>query len=72
MDIRFVSSLGHEQEEQIAHALIAVLGRLLDDTSVTYALRIRTASEQVFEKRHPTLGEADHAPYPPGDLRNFA
>ena len=71
MDIRFVSSLGPEEEERIAQALMAVLGQLLDGASLAYVLRIRTADRKVFEKTHPSLGDGQQHCHPPGDIRTF-
>jgi hypothetical protein len=70
MDIRFVSSLGPEEEERIAKALMAVLGQLLDGSPLAYVLRIRTDDRKVFEKTHPTVGDGEPRRRLPGDMRD--
>lgn len=72
MEIRFVSSLTPDEEEQLAQALLAIVGRVLDPSSVTYAVRIRTTARKVFDRTHPTLASRDDRPRelaePPGYL----
>lgn len=50
MDIRFVSTLTSEDEERVAGALLAALVALLEDLPITYALRIETAGQKVFQQ----------------------
>jgi hypothetical protein len=60
MEIRFVSSLSPDEEERLAQALLAIVGRVLDPSSVTYAVRIRTTGRKVFDRAHPTLPSRDN------------
>ncbi len=52
MDIRFVSSLTAEDENQFAPALLEAVGALLDQLPIAYTLRIETTGAQVFQHSH--------------------
>jgi hypothetical protein len=65
MEIRFISTLTPEDEEQVAPALLRAAAALLDQTGIAYTLRVETTSEKVFQHHHPSV-ERDLAP-----LRNF-
>ena len=54
MDIRFVSTLTAEDEDRIAGALLAALAALLADLPITYALRIDTTGNKVFQQTNIT------------------
>lgn len=57
MDIRFVSTLTAEDENNFAPALLRAIGSLLDQLPIAYTVRIETTGAQVFQHSHP-------APYP--------
>ena len=42
MDIRFVSSLTPDDEDRLATVLAQVVGSVLDQSSIAYAIHIRT------------------------------
>jgi hypothetical protein len=52
MDIRFVSSLTSEDENQFAPALLKAVAALLDQLPIAYTLRIETTASQVFQHTH--------------------
>jgi hypothetical protein len=52
MDIRFVSSLTTEDENQFAPAVLKAIGALLDQLPIAYSVRIETSGSQVFQHTH--------------------
>jgi hypothetical protein len=62
MEIRFISTLTPEDEENIAPALLRAAAALLDQTGIAYTLRIETTSEQVFQHNHPAVTDAGSSP----------
>ena len=52
MDIRFVSTLTAEDENNFAPALLRAIGSLLDQLPIAYTLRIETSGAQVFQHTH--------------------
>ena len=50
MDIRFTSTLTSEDEGRVAGALLAALVALLEDLPITYAIRIETTGQKVFQR----------------------
>jgi hypothetical protein len=60
MDIRFVSTLTAEDENNFAPALLRAIGSLLDQLPIAYTVRIETTGAQVFQHSHP----ASEPPYP--------
>lgn len=52
MEIRFISSLTSEDERQFAMALIKAVGALLDQSPITYTLRIETSCAKVYQHSH--------------------
>jgi hypothetical protein len=59
MEIRFISTLTADDEQQMAPALMNAVTALLDAMPIAYTLRIETLGAQVFQHTHPsTTGEA--------------
>lgn len=56
MDIRFVSSLTPDDENELAPALISAISALLDRVELAYTLRIETTGAQVLQHSHPSMG----------------
>jgi hypothetical protein len=56
MEIRFVSTLTPEDEDQLAPALLAAVTALLDQSALAYTMTIHTSSEAVFHHTHPLVG----------------
>jgi hypothetical protein len=57
MNIRFVSTLTADDENQIAPALIKAVGALLDQLPIAYTVRIETTGAQTFQHTHPSFGD---------------
>jgi hypothetical protein len=55
MDIRFISSLTPDDEEQVAPALLRAVSTLLDQFAIVYSIRIETSGRLVFQHAHPAL-----------------
>jgi len=55
MNIRFVSTLTAEDENQFAPALLGAIGSLLDQLPIAYTVRIETTGAQVFQHSHPAF-----------------
>ena len=53
MDIRFVSTLTPEDENNLAAGLVAAIGALLDKFPIPYTIRIETTSARVYQHTHP-------------------
>ena len=49
VEIRFISSLTAEDEDQFAPALLKAVGALLDQLPIAYTMRIQTTGAQVFQ-----------------------
>ena len=49
MEIRFISSLTAEDENQFAPALLKAVAALLDRLPIAYTMRIQTTGAQVFQ-----------------------
>jgi len=60
MDIRFVSTLTAEDENNFAPALLRAIGSLLDQLPIAYTVRIETTGAQVFQHSYPAF----ESPYP--------
>jgi len=58
MEIRFISTLTPDDEENVAPALLRAAAALLDQTGIAYTLRIETTSEKVFQHNHPAVAGA--------------
>ncbi len=56
MDIRFVSTLTAEDEDQIAPTLLKAAAAILDGLSLAYTLRIETTAQTVYQYHHPPVG----------------
>ena len=74
MEIRFISSLTAEDENQVAPALLKAFGALLDQLPIAYTLRIETSGAQVHQHTHTYdapdeetrhVDEEAHARFPP-------
>ena len=52
MEIRFISSLTAEDENQVAPAVLKAVGALLDQLPIAYTLRIQTSGAQVYQHTH--------------------
>lgn len=61
MDIRFVSSLTPDDENELAPALLSAIAALLDRVEFAYTLRIETTGAQVLHHSHPSVRHA-HKP----------
>jgi hypothetical protein len=55
MDIRFVSSLTPDDENELAPALLSAISALLDRVEFAYTLRIETTGAQVLNHSHPSM-----------------
>jgi hypothetical protein len=55
MEIRFISTLTPEDEENMAPVLLRAATSLLDQTGIAYTLRIETTSDKVFQHNHPAV-----------------
>jgi hypothetical protein len=62
MEIRFISTLTPEDEENYAPALLRAAAALLDQTGIAYTIRIETTSEKVFQHNHPSVAAAAERP----------
>ena len=55
MDIRFISSLTPEDENNFAPALLKAVGAVLDQLPIAYTVRIETTGAEVFQHTHPSF-----------------
>lgn len=55
MNIRFISTLTADDENQIAPALVKAVGALLDQLPIAYTVRIETTGAQVYQHSHPAF-----------------
>jgi hypothetical protein len=55
MDIRFISSLTPDDENDIAPALLKAAGAILDQFPIAYTLRIETTGAQIYLHTHPAF-----------------
>jgi hypothetical protein len=55
MNIRFVSTLTADDENQLAPALLKAIGAILDQMPIAYTIRIETTGAQVFQHSHPSF-----------------
>lgn len=68
MDIHFISSLTPDDEDRVAPALLEALKPMLALLPIAYTVRIRTASNTVFQQTRTDL--ADEVPEAvPQDVR---
>jgi hypothetical protein len=68
MDIRFISTLTAEDENQFAPALLSAVGSLLDQLPIAYTVRIETTGARVFQHSHPAVESNGHAESTPKAL----
>ena len=64
MNIRFISTLTADDENQIAPALIKAVGALLDQLPIAYTVRVETTGSQVFQHSHPSFESSYPADHP--------
>ena len=55
MNIRFISTLTADDENQLAPGLLKAIGALLDQLPIAYTVRIETTGAQVFQHSHPSF-----------------
>jgi hypothetical protein len=55
MNIRFISTLTADDENQFAPGLLKAIGALLDQLPIAYTVRIETTGAQVFQHSHPSF-----------------
>ena len=58
MNIRFISTLTADDENQLAPGLLKAIGALLDQLPIAYTVRIETTGAQVFQHSHPSFDGA--------------
>jgi hypothetical protein len=61
MEIRFISSLTAEDEDNFAPAILKAAGAFLDQLPIAYTLRIETSGAQVYQHTHVSPNHADIA-----------
>lgn len=66
MDIHFISSLTPDDEDRLAPALLDALKPMLGLMPIAYTIRIRTASNTVYQHTRTELPE--HLEEPPSAL----
>lgn len=72
MDIRFISTLTADDENNFAPGLLAAIGCLLDRFPIPYTVRIETTGSKVFQHTHPAcdpavpVGTQTRSQMPPG------
>ncbi len=49
MDIRFISSLNPDDEDRVAQVVLAAIRPILEAMPIAYTVRIRTASNNVYQ-----------------------
>jgi hypothetical protein len=70
MEIRFVSSLTADDEDQFAPALVAAVTALLDQLPIAYTLRVETAGSLVLQHTHGAASAGmSHSTEGPSDGR---
>lgn len=62
MEIRFISTLTPEDEENFAPSILQAAAAILDRAGLAYTLRIETTSEKVFQHNHPAVSVASPTP----------
>jgi hypothetical protein len=55
VNIRFISTLTADDENQIAPGLLKAVTALLDRFPIAYTVRIETTGAQVFQHSHPSF-----------------
>jgi hypothetical protein len=66
MDIHFISSLTPDDEDRLAPAILEAIKPMLELMPIAYTIRIRTASNTVFQHTRTEL--ADPEPMTDSDL----
>ena len=66
MDIHFISSLTPDDEDRLAPAILEAIKPMLELMPIAYTIRIRTASNTVFQHTRTEL--ADPEPISDNDL----
>jgi hypothetical protein len=55
VNIRFISTLTADDENQFAPGLLKAISALLDRLPIAYTVRIETTGAQVFQHSHPSF-----------------
>ena len=59
MDIHFISSLTPDDEDRLAPAILEAIKPMLELLPIAYTIRIRTASNSVYQHTRTELADAD-------------
>ena len=70
MDIRLVTSLTTDDEDQFAPVVLRAITELFEKTSVAYAVRIETVSGKVMQRSGPDLDLMEAPSAVPGRRRD--
>jgi hypothetical protein len=62
MEIRFISTLTPDDEENFAPSILRAATAILDQTGLAYTLRIETTNEKVFQHHHPAIANEPLGP----------
>ena len=62
MDIHFISSLTPDDEDRLAPAILEAIKPMLELMPIAYTIRIRTASNTVYQHTRTELPETDVLP----------
>ena len=68
MDIHFISSLTPDDEDRLAPAVLEALKPMLGLLPIAYTIRIRTASNTVYQHTRTELSESLEADVAPQDV----
>ena len=69
MEIRFISSLTADDENQFAPAVLKALSAVLDQLPIAYTMRIETSGSQIFQHTHVVTEETPTPATTPGSSR---
>lgn len=61
MDIHFISSLTPDDEDRLAPAILEAIKPMLQLMPIAYTIRVRTASNRVFQHTRTELAEPEPA-----------
>ncbi len=59
MDIHFISSLTPDDEDRLAPAILEAIKPMLELMPIAYTIRIRTASNSVYQHTRTELADAE-------------
>ena len=60
MEIHLVSSLTPDDENRLAPAVLAAIGRVLDRLPVTYSVRVETVTGNAIHHSHTSAVRGEH------------